>query len=214
MSSLTARTTPLVEFEDRFDLQLTEDPGFFWEWQGELPDLSEVEQARCDRIRTSFLYLLRYPPLLENTVKMVVLSPLLDMAGFYLPPFHLKSEQSTEITSQDDELKVMGNLDVLVLCEQIWLLVIESKQAAFSLEVGRAQILSYLLAAPKGNQPVYGLLTNGSHFTFLKLLKRQQQCHYALSSEFVMRNSEASLQSVLKILKSLATVVQQRLSSN
>lgn len=214
MLSLTARSVSLVDLEDRFNLRFTEDSAFFPEWQADLPTLNNEEQARCDRTRTSFLYLLRYPPLLENTVKMVVLSPLLDMAGFYLPPFHIKSEVSTEIEAQDGELKITGNLDVLVLCDQVWVLVIESKQAAFSLEVGRSQLLSYLLSGahlssqPSG-QPIYGLLTNGSHFTFLKLLKNQQHIHYGLSDEFVLRNQPNSLQQVLQILKSLPLAQQQ-----
>lgn len=45
---------------------------------------------------SNYTYLLRYPPLLENTVKMVVLSPLLDMVGFFAPPFHIRSESSIE----------------------------------------------------------------------------------------------------------------------
>lgn len=33
---------------------------------------------------------------------MFVLFPLLDLAGFYLPPFHIKSEKSIEIADQDE----------------------------------------------------------------------------------------------------------------
>ncbi|MEH2071603.1 MAG: hypothetical protein V7K47_26190 [Nostoc sp.] len=46
--------------------------------------------------------MLKYPPLLENTVKMVVLSPLLDLADFYLSRFHIKSEKSVEVAAVDE----------------------------------------------------------------------------------------------------------------
>ena len=90
------------------------------------------------------------------------LSPLLDLADFYLSPFHIKSEKTVEISTEDDGLIVKGEIDVLTLCKQIWLLVIESKKAAFSLEFGRPQLLAYMLANPTSEKPTYGLITNGS----------------------------------------------------
>jgi hypothetical protein len=55
---------------------------------------------------------------------------------------------------------VKESLDLLVPCQSFWVLVIQSKRATFSLEVGRSQLLAYLLANPKVSiQPVYGLLT-------------------------------------------------------
>ncbi|MEA5467453.1 restriction endonuclease subunit R [Spirulina sp. 06S082] len=204
MPTLTARTIPLYELEEHFQLQFTDDLAAFPEWQNDLPELTVSEQERCDRIKASYTYLLRYPPLLENTVKLVVLSPLLDMAGFFLPPFRIQSEASTAIAAQDGELRVTGNLDVLVLWESLWVLAIESKQAAFSLEVGRSQLLSYLLAAPNATtQPTYGVLTNGANFIFIKLIPTATHFTYTLSDEFTLRNHQNGLYRVLQILKKL-----------
>lgn len=206
MQTLTARTIPLQELEERFQLQFTDDPAAFEEGYSDLPELSDREREHCDRIKANYTYLLRYPPLLENTVKMVVLSPLLDMAGFFSPPFLIRSETSTEIVAQDEELKVTGMLDILVLCQNIWVLAIESKQAAFSLEVGRSQLLSYLLASPNTTtSPTYGMLTNGSNFAFLKLVSHTDGFTYAMSDEFNLRNRDNGLYTVLQILKRLAS---------
>ena len=189
MPTLTAREISITDLESQFNLQYTDDLTFFSEWQENLPLLSDAERERCDRIKTSFSYLLRYPPLLENTVKMVVLSGLLDMAGFYLPPFHIQSETSTEIIDQDQDLTVKGSLDVLVLCQSFWVLVIESKRATFSLEAGRSQLLAYMLASPQIKiKPIYGLLTNGSNFVFLKLAYQNNIPTYTLSDEFIIHN--------------------------
>jgi hypothetical protein len=86
VQTLAAREITLHELTDKFGLQLVEDEQFFREWQDDLPEITEEEKQRLDRVKSSYSNLLEDPPLLENTVKMVVLSPLLDLAGFYLPP--------------------------------------------------------------------------------------------------------------------------------
>jgi len=80
---------------------------------------------------------------------MVVLSPLLSDAGFYLPPFYSTSESSVEIFDEDEGVIIRGKIDILVLQDQLWIIVIESKQAGFSLEVGIPQSLAYMLANPR-----------------------------------------------------------------
>ncbi len=147
--------------------------------------------------------LLQDPPLLENTVKMVVLSPLLDLAGFYLPPFRIRSEPSIEISLEEEGMIIKGQMDVLALCDQFWVVVIESKQAAFSLEVARSQLMTYMLANPHPDQPTYGLLTNGNSFLFVKLISGDTP-QYALSRLFYILNPGNDLYHVLSVLKRLA----------
>jgi len=45
-----------------------------------------------------------------------VLSPLLDLAGFYQPPFEIETETPIRISAEDDGVIVKGNIDVL-LCK-------------------------------------------------------------------------------------------------
>ena len=202
VQTLQAREITLQDLETRFGLILIENDQVFREWQDDLPEITNLDKQRLDRVKASYSHLLKSPPLLENTVKMVVLSPLLDLADFYLPPFQIKSEKSVQISTEDEGLIVRGEIDVLTLCEQIWLLVIESKKAAFSLEVGRPQLLAYMLANPTSEKPTYGLITNGSSFRFLKLVK-QPTPQYALSRLFDIFNPGNELYSVLQILKRL-----------
>lgn len=202
VQTIQARDITLLELETKFGLTLIENDQFFREWQDNLPELTDIEKQRLDRVKASYSYLLKYPPLLENTVKMVVLSPLLDLANFYSPPFHIKSEKSVEILAEDDGIIVRGEMDVLTLIEQLWVLVIESKKAAFSLEVGRPQILAYMMASPVIEKPTYGLITNGGSFRFLKLVK-QPAPQYALSRLFDIFNPGNDLYSVLMVLKQL-----------
>ncbi len=80
--------------------------------------------------------------------------------------------------------------------------MIESKRAEFSLKVGIPQVLGYMIAAPEPSLPLYGLVTNGSSFMFLKLVGRQ----YARSKELIL-DQDQGLARTLQILKALAGIV-------
>ena len=57
---------------DQFGVQLIEDEGFFPEWQTDLPTLTISEEQLLDKVRSGFLDLLNYPPMLEDSVRMTV----------------------------------------------------------------------------------------------------------------------------------------------
>ena len=200
VQAIQAKDITLYELETIFGLKLVENDQFFSEWQDNLPEITDVEKQRLDRVKANYFNLIKYPPLLENTVKMVVLSPLLDLADFYLFPFHVKSEKSLEISEEDEGVIIKGQINVLVLREQLWLMVIESKKAAFSIEEGLAQILAYMLASPHPEKPCFGMITTGGSFIFIKLVKGQTP-QYALSDVFELRNRGNDLYSVLSVLK-------------
>ena len=202
IQTLQAKNVTLAELSTLFGLQLTEDEQFFQEWQADLPELSAAEKQRLDRVKSSFSNLLEYPPLLENTVKMVVLSPLLDLADVYQKPFQLKSEPSFQITTEDQGTVIRGDVDVLVLREQLWVMVIEAKRAAVDVDEGRAQLLSYMLANPTPERLTFGMITNGRNFLFLKLT-HQPSPRYSLSRLFSLVNPGNELHIVLRILKQL-----------
>jgi len=203
VQTIQAQEITLPQLSERFGLERTEDEQFFREWQDDLPELSDFEKQVLDEVKGDFLHLSQYP-MLEPIVKMVVLSPLLDLANFYLPPFHITSEKPVEILAEDEEVIVKGQLDVLALFGQFWVMVIESKQAAFSLEAGRAQILAYMLGNPHPDKPTFGLITNGANFKFIKLVKRQN-AQYSFSRMFDIFNPGTNdLYKILSILKRLS----------
>ncbi|MBD2043498.1 restriction endonuclease subunit R [Microcoleus sp. FACHB-672] len=202
VQTIPIKNVTLHDLKTKFGLQLIENEQFFREWQDNLPEITELEKQQLDRVKASYTNLLYYPPLLENTVKMVVLSPQLDLAGFYLPPFHITSEKSVEISLEDEGVSYKGQMDVLTLLEQIWILVIESKQAAFSVETGIAQLLGYMLANPQSGKSTFGLVTNGANFLSIKLVKGQAP-QYAMSRMFSLFNPGNDLYDVLSVLKGL-----------
>lgn len=204
--SIAIEKVTLFDLEQQFNLVLVSDPSFFSEWQHNLPELTTTECERLQRVEAAYTNLERRS-LLENTVKLAILSPLLDLAGFFLPPFYIETEKNVEIVAEQDELQLRGRIDILVLMKQLWLLVIESKRAAFSLKVGIPQALSYMLAAPKVIPSTFGLVTNGSSFVFLKMVKTDTTIQYAKSKEFIL-GQDNGLELTLRIMKQLALILQ------
>jgi len=201
VQTLQAKIVTLRDLIDNFGIQLVEDVQFFREWQENLPEVSDVEKQQLDRVKNGFINLLNYPPLLENAIRMSVVDPLLFLGGFYLAPFHIRSEPSIEITEEDQGVSIVGSLDTLVLKDKLWVLVIESKRASYSVEAGLAQILSYMLASPNPEKPCFGLITSGGSFMFVKLVQGKPP-QYTTSRLFGIRNL-GDLYTVFSILKRL-----------
>lgn len=205
VKTIPAKDITLNELRTIFKLQRVEDEQFFREWQDDLPEITEMEKQKLDRVKTSYLNLIEYPPLLENTVKMAVLAPVLDLADYFLSPFHVKSEKSIEIAEEDEGVIIRGQMDILVVREQLWFMVIEAKKAAFSIEEGLPQILAYMLATPHPQKPVFGMICTGSSFIFIKLVVGETS-QYATSNIFELRNRSNDLYKVLSIFKQLAQI--------
>jgi len=202
--SIQAKTLTLREVKTKFNLQLAEDEQFFPEWIDDLPEITDEEKRYLDKIKAGYTNSAEYP-MIEDTVKMVVLAPLLFLADFYLTPFHIESEKSVELVTVDEDILVRGSIDILLLMESFWVVAIEAKRTQYSLEAGLPQLLFYILSTPNRDRPTFGLLTNGSNFRFLKLIK-QDTPQYALSYEFVIDRAQ-DFYEVFRIFKRIAAVV-------
>jgi hypothetical protein len=206
---IQATNLTLRDLKTRYGFQEMADDQFFREWVDNLPELTDLEKQLLDRVKANYLHLAERP-MLENTVKMVVLSPLLDLAGFYQAPFDIDSERevSVPISAEDEGVIFKGKIDVLVLHEHLWVLVIESKRAKFSLEPGIPQILAYMLDNPNPENPTFGMVTNGSNFRFIKLIK-QGTPQYALSDEFII-DRQYDFYHVLRVLKQIGQLITSK----
>jgi predicted type IV restriction endonuclease len=170
VQTLKANKITLADLKDQFGLVPTRDPQFFPEWNQATEEISPEEVQALMRVQSNFENLIQEPPLLEGAIKMVVVSRLLDLAGFYQPPFRIKTETEikTSIPDREEEgVTIRGAIDVLVVFGRLWILVIESKANNLSLTTAFAQAVSYMLSST--NPISFGLITNGSEFIFLKL---------------------------------------------
>ena len=202
VQTIQAKNVTLEELQTLFGLQLVRDDNFFREWQEDLPEITDFQKQQLNQIKAGYFNLLEHPPLLEKTISLSIVSPLLFTGEFYLHPFYIKPEKSVEISEEDEGVIIKGSLDTLVLKDQLWLMVIESKRASFSIEAGLAQILAYMLGNPNPEKPSYGMIATGSSFIFVKLVNGESP-RYTTSNIFEIRNLANELYDVLRILKRL-----------
>ena len=203
--AISESITTFRQVEQKLGLSLSDEPDFFLEWSAELPSLTAVERSRLDEVRKNYLYQISDGVLLEETIKLVILSPLLELAGFYSTPYRFRAEVPVEIEAVGDNDEILrGRIDGLVLLEQLWIVVIEAKKTTFDLEMALPQALAYMAASPRADLPLYGMVANGSSYLFVKTLGDR----YGVSDLFGTRSqSQNNLYAVLKILKHLGSLL-------
>jgi hypothetical protein len=224
-TAVTKVIQTLGDVHDRLGLSRSPAADFFLEWQQDLPELDAAARVMLDdlrsvvdhRTRQRFRYHREAGQVTEGMVNAIVVSPLLEIAGFYDPPFRMRAEQSIELeTVQADDLRsvanhrvLRGRIDFLVMQEGFWQVVIESKETTFDIEVGIPQLLTYMMAAPSQQTALFGMVTNGSSFVFVKLDRAQAQ--YDFSDVYTMLSRANPLYPVVQILQGLARRMTQRI---
>ena len=209
--SIQAKTLTLHDVKTKFNFQLCEDQQFFREWIDDLPEITDQEKRYLDKVKAGYTNSADHS-MIEDTVKMVVLAPLLFLADLYLNPFHIEAEKSVEIVTVDEGILVRGSIDVLLLIESFLVVAIEAKRTQYSVEAGLPQLLFYMLNDPSPEQVTFGLLTNGSSFRFIKVTKRDIP-QYAVSKLFDIGSQGNELYEVFRILKRVAGIISSNTSS-
>ncbi|NEQ76812.1 MAG: restriction endonuclease subunit R [Okeania sp. SIO2C9] len=204
---IQANKLNMIDVEHKFSLNQTDDIQFFREWFDGLPEITDIEKQVLDRAKANYLNAIKHREISENLVKMTVIAPLLAWANFYQLPFDIVDENSIDISVETQNEIIKGRIDIIVFKHHLWLLVIESKNAGLSIINGIPQGLTYMMANPHPEQPIFGLVTNGDDFQFIKLVK-QNSPQYALSKKFTISNPQNNeLYHVLSILKKLGQVI-------
>jgi hypothetical protein len=195
--AVTEYITSLAEVERIYGISASLEPErFFSEWFTQLENLPESDQTRLDLIKRRYLYHRQHGHLLENAVNFLVISPLLELAGFYDPPFLLKSEASVRFEFEDETKKIyQGRIDALVVLDDLWIVLVESKRTSFNMTTALPQALAYMSSNPS-EMPKFGLISNGEQSMFAKLAGGQ----YAFSDEFSLNRRRNELWDVLQIL--------------
>ncbi len=99
-----------------------------------------------------------------------------------------------------------GRIDALIVQDQLWVLVLEAKKTTIPLRSALPQLLSYLMANPQPDQPLFGMLTNGDDVLFIKLVQQpdtQLGTQYDLSRSFSLYTASSEVNSAFQILKRL-----------
>ncbi|NET35633.1 MAG: restriction endonuclease subunit R, partial [Cyanothece sp. SIO1E1] len=116
---LQASQLTLHEVEEKLRLQQVRSPQFFHEWRSYGSDFEDWEKRWLDQAREDFLSLIKYP-LHEEIVKLVILAPLLSLAGLCRPPFLPAAEKQIEIALPEHDELIRGRIDVLIVHQQLW----------------------------------------------------------------------------------------------
>jgi len=203
---ITDTIKSLSDLQVRCNLAQADSDRFFSEWIEDLPELDEREEAGIERLKQRYDYHRFDGLLLEGTINLVVVSPLLELAGFLDPPFRLRSPYGIALELDDPEETIRGFIDVLVVQEQLWILVVESKRTSIPVPAALPQLLAYMLSNPQSDRPVFGMATNGDEFVFLKLSQGDAP-QYDASRTFSLFPRRHELGEVLRILKRLGQAV-------
>jgi len=198
--------TTLAVLKQKFNLSATDNDQFFSEWQQDLPELTTQEKETLEQIKRRFERHRERSPLAEGVINQLLISPLLTLAGLYDEPFYVTTEASVEIEIEEEEEILRGRIDTLIIAQQLWVLIIESK-STIAFPVALPQIMTYMMANPNPQIPVYGLIGNGDEFMFIKMLT-QGIPQYDFSNIFsLLLPRRNQLEDILQILKQIAKIM-------
>lgn len=203
---ITDSIKSLGDLQTRCNLTQADSDRFFYEWINDLPELNQQEQAGIARIKQRYDYHRIDGLLLEGTINLLVVSPLLELAGFLDPPYRIRSPYGVGLELEDPNELIRGFIDTLVVQEKLWILVVESKRNSIPIPAALPQLLAYMLTNPQSDKPVFGMATNGDEFVFLKLTFIDTP-QYDVSRTFSLFPRRHELAEVLRILKRLGQVV-------
>lgn len=203
--AVTQAITTLREAHERFNLCRVTNEHFFLEWQDNLPELTTQEITTLTQLKNRYLYYLEEGEISEGTANIIMISPLLNALGLCDPPYRIRGEQwmrlALETDTESGSTILEGRIDALTLQNALWLLVVEGKRGGFNVLQAIPQALAYMMGSPNPDRPVFGLVTNGYDYLFLKLIKGNNP-RYALSDNFTLLSDETNnLLRVARILK-------------
>jgi hypothetical protein len=199
--------TSLDDLKQRFNLTPASSDAFFAEWYTDVPSLSDAERSTIEEIYQRFRRHRDRGTLSEGTVNQLLVAPLLTLAGLYDPPFFVTSEPTVMLEVKRDGELLRGRIDTLVLQGRLWVLVVESKDS-ISFTAALPQALAYMLANPHPTQPIYGLITSGDEFMFLKLQAGEPPIYDSSDVFYLLHPRRNQLLNVFGILKQIRLSIE------
>lgn len=206
---ITKAITNLEEVREKFHITQSNDPTFFTEWLEAEDSLSDFEKRSFDRLKNRYFSYVDKGKIAEGTVKIIILSPLLELMGLCDPPFEIQGEKfvkfEIEAGGGEEELILEGYIDALAVRDRVWVVLIESKRNGFSVRQALPQTLAYMMANRNSQNPSFGMIMNGEDYIFIKL--DRQVGKYSLSKKFTLDNPQNNeLYEVVRIVNWLVTL--------
>ncbi|GAB4208924.1 MAG: hypothetical protein Fur006_68270 [Coleofasciculaceae cyanobacterium] len=206
---ITKAIINLNEAHDRFNLSQTDNTQFFPEWFEDLPEITDSEKEFLNRLKNRYLYYAADGEITEGTIDRIMVSPLLDLIGLFDLPFKIRGEKFVKVEINNGDTVLEGFIDAVVVQSQFWVVVIEEKRFNVNVLQALPQTLAYMMANPSSEMPVFGMITTGDDYIFIKL--NQQVRQYALSDKFtaISRDENNNLFRVLRVIKRITGLLVQ-----
>lgn len=202
---ITKAITNLNVAHERLNVRPSDEPNFFPEWYQDLPELSEAEKLVLNRLKNRYLYYAADGFVLEGTVSIIILSPLLELLGLCDSPFKIRGEKFVKVEIENGNTQLEGFIDTLVIKDSFWIVLIEAKQYGFSVLQALPQTLAYMTANPNVETPVFGTILTGEDYIFVKFDRQLGQ--YALSRKFTLVNPQDNeLYDVVRVIKRIMSL--------
>ncbi|HAG83209.1 MAG TPA: type I restriction endonuclease subunit R [Cyanobacteria bacterium UBA12227] len=204
---ITKAITNLNEAHGKFNLTQTDNLQFFTEWWEDLPEISDSEKVFLHRLKHRYLYYAADGEITEGTIDRIMVSPLLDLIGLFDLPFKIKGEKFVKVEIDNGDTVLEGFIDAVVVQNQFWIVIIEEKRFNVNVLQALPQTLAYMMANPNSEMPVFGMITTGDDYLFVKL--NQPGREYALSDKFTALSSDKNnnLFRVLRVIKRITSLV-------
>ena len=204
---VTKAITSLNEAHSTLRLQPSYDTAFFREWTAPFPELTLPEIEVCDRLRTRYQYYQAEGAITESTVNLIMVAPILELLKLNDPPYLIKGEKYIKIEIEEKDQVLDGLIDILVMQDSLWFILLETKRYGFSVMQALPQTLTYMMSNPGNRDASYGLITTGEDYLFIKL--NPQTREYDLSDKLTLSTRrDNQLYKVIQILKHLISVLE------
>jgi len=181
-----------------------------------LEPLTEMERRRLEEINTNFQSYFFDGYILAGLVKLLFVSPLMWLAGFFHPQIKITLEERiADIEIEDKETVIKGRMDILAAIKSLpeitltplWILIIETNQFSVNASFCLPQLLTYAYKSLEHQESVWGLTTNGMDYQFV-CLKKSETSIYHLFPKLSLLYPEQSVQ----LLQAMKAICQPHVS--
>jgi hypothetical protein len=172
--------------------------------------ISRGEQQDLEEIMLNFYEQYADNHISKGLIKLLVISPLMWMAGFYHPSINiLLQENISAINIKDETTIIQGQIDILAISKvkgqtsinPLWILLIESRNSSVNATDGLPQLLTYAYKSLEHQASVWGLTTNGMDYQFVYLQQGTQPTYHLFPKLDITRPEHA-----IRILKTLKAI--------
>lgn len=202
---VNANSLTLREVRDRLQLRFEFDSQF-----RDFLTLSPLTQPQRDRlmeIRRSWQHYYLDDKISEGQVSVLALTPMLWESGYASDPtLQILVERDIEaIAIEDGDKVIRGRMDLVI--NQRWdgdlvplcVLVIETKNSAADPSVGLPQLLTYVGTFLKHQECVWGLVTTGKRYEFIRV--EAGICYHFPSLDLMQLDQAEEMLSVLVAIR-------------